>query len=146
MRTAQCSLEIGQSPQALHEFMLDLRHVPEWGELVSRMEWIDGGPRPGARIRLHFWLEGRERMQEATLAELDPGRRHVTVNDSEPGFHCVFTYDLEPTTNGTRVTISGDVTGRTLAQKLVVPLMRKRHRTRFTRTLERLKVAAEKER
>ena len=48
MRTAQCSIEIQRTPQPLHEFMLDLRHAPEWGELSSGMEWIDGGPHAGA--------------------------------------------------------------------------------------------------
>ena len=146
MRTAECSLEIRRPPQALHEFMLDLRYAPEWGELISRMEWIAGGPHAGAKIRLHFWLEGREQTQEATLAEWEPGRRHVMVNDSDPGYHCAFSYNLEPMSGGTQVTITADVTGNTLAHRLLLPLIRKRHRVRFTRTLGRLKIAAEKER
>ena len=146
MRTAQCSLDIHRTPEDLHAFMLDLRNAPQWGELIHRMEWIDGGPHAGARIRLHFWLEGREQVQEATLAEWEPGRRHVTINDSEPGYHCAFSYDLAPISTGTRVTISSHVTGRTLAHRLLLPMFRKRHRLRFTRALERLKAAAEQAR
>jgi uncharacterized protein YndB with AHSA1/START domain len=145
MMTARHSVDIAASPDAVFDFMLDARHAAEWRELITRMEWLDGGPGAGAPLRLHFWSDGREQVQDGVLAEYDRPHRYVIENHNS-GFLARFTNTVEAHETGARVTVTMNVTGDSLWGTLLVPLLRGKHRARLERTLQRLKIAAERKR
>ena len=143
MRTVDATLDIACAPEELFDFMLDAQHATEWRDLITRMDWLDGGPVKGARARLIFWSEGRERIQELTLVECDRPRRYRFENHSD-GFRSTWTNTIVPTASGSRLTCTVDVVGDTIWGTLLLPFMRKRHRQRSESVFGKLKVAAER--
>jgi uncharacterized protein YndB with AHSA1/START domain len=145
MRTGHASVIIARAPETVFDFMLDVTRAHEWRYLLTRMEQVSDEPMSaGSRVRIHFQSGDRKYVQEITLAECVRPRLQTWVNDAHDDFRLAVTFTLAGEGGGTRVTVDADTQGKRLSTKLLVPLVGRSHRERFSNTLDRLKLAVER--
>ena len=144
MRTVESSIDIAVTPATLFDFMLSAEHATEWRDRISRMEWLEP-PRVGARARLYFWAEGRERMQELTLIEHERPHGYTFEHHGE-GFRSVLKNVIVPAGDGSQLTCTVDVTGDTIWGSMLLPMLKRRQRRRTDDVFAKLKTAVEKRR
>jgi hypothetical protein len=141
------AISIAASPHALWEMISDVPRTREWSPDVIHSIWIDPGPAVGARFeslnRLPLIRRWRSR---STVVAADPGRRFafaVGANPDDP--NTTWTWDLEPTADGTTVRLTYDMLHEPLIVLIYYRVTRRPLRVRDSvrATLNRLKVAAE---
>ncbi|KAB2343286.1 SRPBCC family protein [Actinomadura rudentiformis] len=142
-----CAIEIAAPPDTVYAIVSDLPGLPAWAAETTKVRWARGAtrPEPGARFlgsnRNGFfrWVT----VSEIEVAE--PGRRLTWRVLGAARWE----YRIEPTPDGCRVTESWwDLRGF-LLKRILAPVLSgvgdrvSHNRANMTRTLERLKNAAE---
>ena len=144
------AISIAVEPHALWEMISDVTRTPEWSPDVIHSVWIDPGPAVGARFesvnRMPLIRRWRSR---STVIAADPGRRFafaVGANPHDP--NTTWTWDLEPTADGTTVRLSYEMHHEPLVVLIYYRVTRQPQRVResVSATLNRLKAAAEQPR
>jgi uncharacterized protein YndB with AHSA1/START domain len=115
------SVEITAPPEAVWALLSDLTRMPEWSPELRRL-YVVGGKEP----RVGTLLLGVNRRGAAVwpttsrVVRLEPGRA-VAWRTRESG--ATWTYELQPTEGGTRVTGRRDLPRFTLGTTLLAPLI-----------------------
>jgi uncharacterized protein YndB with AHSA1/START domain len=130
--------------------LADLSRMPEWSPENERVEWLGGmtAAAPGARFRGTNRNGSKSWKSQGEITELDDGRRLVFRVKAGPFPVAEWRYEVEPTSDGCRVTEAWtDRRGtlmRTLSRFATGVADRPSHnRQGMEETLRRLAAAAE---
>lgn len=108
--SGRASLDIAAPPEVVYSLVSDITRMGEWSPECTGGRWLGGasGPAVGAR----FKGTNKKRFRWSTSSRVvaaEPGRRFAFERDRPPIFGVMrWSYDLEPTAAGTRVTESFD--------------------------------------
>ena len=95
--------DVGAPPERVWAAMSDIERWPEWTPTVTRVERLDRGPLGvGSRARI---LQPKLPPAVWEVTELDGGRSFTWVTRS-PGVRVTAQHRVEPTHDGSRVTLS----------------------------------------
>ena len=118
------SEEIAAAPERVYEVMTDITGASAWMPNLVGMEMLtEGDFDVGSRWRETRRMFGREASEVFEVTDLEPGRGFdVYVNgslgSSKRGEYR-FQHRLEPSVNGTRVTLSGQIGGLPRPMELI---------------------------
>jgi uncharacterized protein YndB with AHSA1/START domain len=154
--TAHSSIDIAAPPELVYRIVSDVTGLPEWAEETERCVWLGGatGPAVGAQFRGVNRHKGRRWAMKCTVTEAteDPQRCRFAFQVSLLGVPtAVWSYDIEATERGCRVTESTRRLAPDLPTKLVnryllgVPDRDRHNQRNIERTLQRLKEYAERQ-
>src|SRR3954471_19372299 len=108
----EVTLEIDATPAEIYGLISDITRMGEWSPECIRCRWVKGstGPAVGARFKAaNKGGRGPAWFNTPVVTVAQPGREFA-FNRSGPGIGSyTWTYVLEPTPTGTRVTESYDV-------------------------------------
>ena len=139
MRAFTFQEEIRRSPAVVWAALTDLPAAPEWRSLIRSMATEDGGPlRVGQRVVVTLEMMGERRTRLSETIALEPERRWALAS-STGGLRGVFDYRLEPSSNGTRVTMQLELAATGLRAHLTRPLVALSERRLRRATLARFK-------
>ncbi len=107
--TVSASRDVAASPEVVWSLVADLARMGEWSDENDGGRWLGGatGPSPGARFKGRNSNGWRRWSTVATITDADPCRRvgfDVDLVRLIPVSH--WSYDIEPTEAGCRVTES----------------------------------------
>ncbi|MEL7156549.1 MAG: SRPBCC family protein [Actinomycetota bacterium] len=118
----QASIEIEAPPMAIYEMVTAIDRMREWSPEAVGGRWLDGGgPKVGD------WFEGdnrageREWSRRCQVAEAEPGRAFTFVVGGIEANCTWWSYELEPTATGTRVTEHWWLVNKTPAMQEATP-------------------------
>jgi len=142
MRSFTYTIHIERSPEQVWAYMTDPANTPRWSNLVRRVDLITPGPlRVGSERLVTFDLGGKQVQRVSEVWALEPGRR-IGVRNTAENVTGVFEYTLAPERNGTRVSFTCDIHPHGLMW-LLLPLLLKSNRLRYTEQLPNLKKEVE---
>ncbi|RZS36820.1 polyketide cyclase/dehydrase/lipid transport protein [Herbihabitans rhizosphaerae] len=106
--TARASIEIAASPAAVYDLVSDVTTLPEWAAETERCTWLGGADRAavGAQFRGRNKHKGRPWGTTCTVTAADPGKRFAFGVRVAGLPSAKWSYDIEPTEGGCRVTES----------------------------------------
>jgi hypothetical protein len=148
----EVAIEVAAPPERLWRLIADVTRMGEWSPVCRRCEWIDGFD--GADVGTRFIGHNRQgpvrwsRVCEITTS--DQGREFAFRTLLKGAEATRWRYRFDPTQEGTRVTESYEVVSMPRWVRLLhrLPGMHAKARRdglrNMTRTLERLRSAAEK--
>ncbi len=134
-------IEIAAAPADVAAVMFDPQQDPQWVKVVTSVELLDPALAPGARVKRHGSVMGRE-FSWHTEVEAVHFPHVLTMKIAEGPFTGTVRYDIQRSTNGSHVRIrgAGDATSLPMPAALITgPL-----RSALTEDLERLKAIVEK--
>jgi hypothetical protein len=106
----EASIEINASPEAVYDLVSDLPRMGEWSPENIGGEWQDGGSgQVGDRYIGHNRAGARAWSVPVLVTVADRGRCFAFVTRPDEGPYVRWTYRLEPSGAGTRVTEIWDV-------------------------------------
>ena len=105
----EASMEIHASPEAVYGLVSDLPRMGEWSPENIGGEWQGGSGRVGDRFIGHNQAGERTWSAPVMVTQAERGRCFACVIGSDDGPYVRWTYRLEPSGNGTRVTEVWDV-------------------------------------
>jgi Polyketide cyclase / dehydrase and lipid transport len=106
----EVSIEINASPEAIYDLISDLPRMGEWSPENIGGEWQDGGNgKVGDRYIGHNRAGDRSWSVPVLITTADRGRCFEFVTRPDEGPYVRWTYRLEPSEAGTRVTEVWDV-------------------------------------
>jgi uncharacterized protein YndB with AHSA1/START domain len=143
MRLFQHTIWIARRPEDVFDFFVDFSQASRWRQYVRSMERIDEGPvREGSRLHVTMDAMGEPYTfdLEVLACERPTRWRHRT---HETDFNGFVQYLFEPEQDGTRVTMTMEVTPRGLYGWLALPLMLIRRERPYAEQLPHLKRALE---
>ena len=115
------SVEVAAAPEAVWAVVSDLTRMPEFSPELRRLHAVGGGP---ARVGLRLVGVNRRGLAVwptvSTVTRLEEGRA-VAWRTRESG--ATWTYELEPTADGTRLTGRRDLPRFTLGTTLLAPVI-----------------------
>ncbi|MGE3536808.1 MAG: SRPBCC family protein [Candidatus Tectimicrobiota bacterium] len=144
----EASIEIHASPEAVYALLSDLPRMGEWSPENIGGEWQDGGSgKVGDRYIGHNRTPERSWSVPVLVVIADPGRCFEFVTRPDEGPFVRWTYRLEPSGSGTRLTEIWDVEQLPPAMQHATPEQLEQ-RARYTEemlstTLAALKATAE---
>lgn len=151
--TAQSSIDIAAPPELVYEIVSDVENLPEWAAETYRCKWLAGatGPAVGAKFRGLNENQGRRWPTTCIVTDVDPGKRFAFKVHGVPGVTTAqWSYEIEPTADGCRVTESTRRLSPRLATNVFnrmmvrVPDRDDHNQSNIEKTLARLKEFAEK--
>ena len=105
----ELSTEINAPPQAVWDFISDLRRVPEWMTTTDEMLYISEGEiGVGTVYREKGGVGPLKSVSEWRITEFEPPRRQVHVGDLGV-MKMNFALEIEPTERGTLIRQKGDL-------------------------------------
>ncbi len=149
MSDVSVSREIAAPPQRVWELISDITRMGEWSPETTGGKWLKGatGPAVGARFR-GTNRNGWQRWSTACeITECVPGERFTFAVTAGPAKVATWSYDIEPTAEGCRVTESWTDQRSSFfagaSKRLTLVKDRSEHnRSTMERTLESLERAA----
>jgi hypothetical protein len=144
--TVHGSVGIDRRPEHIARILLDPEKAPLWNTGLERFEVLSEAPGlAGSRARLHF-VQGRRRyLMDDVLLEVEPDSRFLSRVTGD-AIEALVETRLEPSDSGTRVTVRWTGSGRSLAFRLALPLMRRSMARQIQVDLQKLKRLAESDR
>lgn len=138
MRSFTYTIQIERTPEQVWDYMMDFSQAPRWRNLVRQIDVITKGPlRVGTELLVTFDIMGKVKRAVSEVWAFEPTRRWG-VRNTEQNVTGVFEYTLAPESNGTRVTFTCDIQPHSYMW-LVLPLLLKGNRARYTEQLPNLK-------
>jgi uncharacterized protein YndB with AHSA1/START domain len=149
----EVAIEVAAPPERLWRLVADVTRMGGWSPVCRRCDWIDGftGAEVGARFRGHNRQGPVRWSRVCEVTTSDPGREFAFRTIFKGAESTRWRYRFDPTPAGTRVTESYEAVSIPGWVQLLqrVPGMhakaRRDGRRNMTRTLERLRIAAEKD-
>jgi uncharacterized protein YndB with AHSA1/START domain len=109
MGTFHAAVDIGRPHAEVFAFVAEPRNMPLWYEPVDQVTRATDGPGgPGARYDVVRSLPGGRAHNEVELTEHRPDRR-VTLESVSGPTPFRYRYTLEPTAEGTRLTLDASI-------------------------------------
>jgi carbon monoxide dehydrogenase subunit G len=135
---AELSIEVARTPDDVFAYLTDVANLPAWQSGVHVAQIEDAGePRVGARIRESRHMLGRELDTTLEITEYDAPRLFsLRALDSPVPF--VVRHELEPSGDGTRLTVTG-IGDAGLLPGFAAGIMARRAEKQFRKDFERLK-------
>lgn len=151
--TAQSSIEIAAAPEAVYELVSDIPNQPKWAAEVERCTWTGDstGPAVGATFRGINQHNKRKWPMSCVVTHAEPGRKFAFKVQFAGVPSALWSYEIEPTENGCRVTES---TRRVAPRPIVLAVNRlglgiadrdQHNQANIERTLASLKAYAEQQ-
>ena len=98
------STDLAKPPEEVFPYLFDDDKVPQWTTGLERYERLDSGPLGrGSRFREALEVSGQRIDGELEITAYDPPRGAESRTEVR-GVDIVFTYELEPSGAGTRLT------------------------------------------
>jgi hypothetical protein len=152
--SAKVTTNINASPEAVYDLVADVRRMGEWSPECRSCEWIDGatGPEVGARFKGSNTHGLARWSTKPKVAVADRGREFAFVVGHLGRDMTKWSYRFEPAANGAAVTESFEMLSDMpwyfrMSDRLLMRVQ-DRHadlEQNMTETLQRLKVAAERD-
>ncbi len=141
-------ITIGLDSVTVWRMISDVPRTSEWSPDVIHSVWLDPGPTVGARFESINRMPIVRRWRSlSTVTAADPGRRFAFAVGSDPDDpNTTWTWDLEPTSEGTTVRLSYEMRHEPRIVLLYYRLTKRSERVResVAATLRRLKAVAER--
>lgn len=145
MADVSLTREIAAPPQRVWELVSDITRMGEWSPESTGGSWIKGadGPEVGARFKGTNEAGGKKWSTTCEVTECVPGERFAFAVTGGPFKVATWSYELEPTGSGTRVTESWTdqrhpVMAKILGKVTGVTDRASHNRTNIERSLEAL--------
>lgn len=108
MKQFSLSIDIDAPPSRVWDVMSDVEHWHEWTESIASITLLNPGPLgPGSRMQIR---QPKLPPAEWTVLTVEP-QRGFTTESTAPGIRVVARHSIEPTTAGSRVTLSIEYEG-----------------------------------
>ena len=142
------TVDVDAPPQVVWSLVSDLERMSEWSPEVYAIDWLDGATRAAKGAT----FVGRNRIgmirwgMRVRILEFEPSRRLMFATQEHNADQTRWSFDIEPTGDGSRVTERFEVVGRIslIGRTLFPEKRRKPHLVESCQlTLGRLKIAAE---
>jgi carbon monoxide dehydrogenase subunit G len=135
---AELTIEVARTPEHVFAYLTDVSNLPAWQSGVRVAQIEDAGqPRVGARIRESRHMLGRELDTTLEITEYAAPRLFsLRALDSPVPF--VVRHELEPSGDGTRLTVTG-IGDAGLLPGFAAGIMARRAEKQFRKDFERLK-------
>jgi len=135
---AELTIEVARTPEDVFAYLTDVSNLPAWQSGVHVAQIEDAGqPRVGARIRESRHMLGRELDTTLEITEYyAPRIFSLRALDSPVPF--VVRHELEPSGDGTRLTVTG-IGDAGLLPGFAAGIMARRAEKQFRKDFERLK-------
>lgn len=105
MSDAEVSADIAADPKVVYDLVSDVTRMGEWSPETTSCRWLRGtGPAVGARFRGTNQRHLARWTTTCTVTAADPGRRFAFDVGWGPWAISQWSYDIEPTADGCRVT------------------------------------------
>jgi uncharacterized membrane protein len=132
------SIEIGRPPEAVFAYIDDLSRHGEWQGAIREVEVLTDGPtRVGSRAREKREVPGGPRDITYEITAHDPPRS-ASFRGIDGPIRVVGTVTVEPSGDGSRLTLQLDFEGRGMG-KLLLPMVRSHARKEVPADQQRLK-------
>ena len=108
MADVTVSREIAAPPQRVWELVSDMTRMGEWSPEATGGKWLKGatGPASGARFKGTNRSGWQRWSTTCTVTECVPGERFTFAVTAGPAKVATWSYEIEPTGTGSRVTES----------------------------------------
>ncbi len=117
------STDLAKPPEEVFPYLFDDDKVPQWTTGLERYERLDSGPLGrGSRFREALEVSGQRIDGELEITAYDPPRGAESRTEVR-GVDIVFTYELEPSGAGTRLTQSVEAKGGGLKGRVLIPII-----------------------
>ncbi len=122
LASEHASIEIDAPPEAVYRLVSDIERMGEWSPETVGGRWLRGGSGQAGD-----WFEGfnksgdREWSRECEVAEAEPGRGFTFVVGGVEANCTWWSYELEPTATGTRLTERWWLVNKTPAMQQATP-------------------------
>ena len=104
-------IDIARSPAEVFAFIADPRNMPLWYDAVEEVtKTAPGAPGAGARYEVTRSLPGTRARNDVELTEYAPNRR-ITLESRSGPTPFRYRYGLEPSADGTVLTLDGCISG-----------------------------------
>lgn len=111
MGTFQVAVDIGRPPAEVFAIVAEPCDMPRWYDAVDEVATTTSGPSGiGARYVVSRSLPGGQARNTVEITEHRPDRR-VTLESLSGPTPFRYRYTLEPTSQGTRLTLEGHING-----------------------------------
>jgi uncharacterized protein YndB with AHSA1/START domain len=131
-------------PQQAYAGLIDLDAARNWMQGLVEIKRLDDGPvRPGSQWKETRKMFGKEATEHFEVVKLHEPEKIVLRCDGTKGTtgkgEFLFTYFLEPTDDGTVVTLHGEINGLTGITKLFGKMMSKTFKNACAKDMDALK-------
>jgi uncharacterized protein YndB with AHSA1/START domain len=108
--TFELDLRIANSPAAVFDFVADFATMPRWYSAVKRVDLISDTGSIGTRYLVYRQLPGGDAENEVEITNYVDSRE-VTFTSRRGPTPFKYTYVVEPAGGGSRLVLSGSITG-----------------------------------
>jgi len=120
----ETSIDVARAPEEVFAFLDDLRNTPTWNARCVRIEQTSPGER-AVGAELHYvYREGRREGEMRGVVTTYERDRALVMTFTDRVLEVVVGFRLEPRGTGTHVVHQVTITPRTLAMRLMSPLIR----------------------
>lgn len=128
-RKGTASRHVEASPDVVFARVTDLAGLPEWNRRILRTVEVPPVLTEGAGWVVEIDLLGKRFNSRSVVLELDEERRrfvHRSKPDDDNPSSTVWTWEVEPDGNGSRITVGWDLQPRTMMRKVLAAALRGR--------------------
>ena len=116
------TVEVAADPDTVYALVSDIGRMGEWSPEAVGGDWLDGGTgQAGDRFEGHNRSGEREWTRECVVARAEPGQDFTFVVGSVEANCTWWSYEMEPSTTGTKLTERWWMVNKTPAMQAVTP-------------------------